>query len=102
MPDALAGKLLVANPGVADPNFAKSVVLVCESGVNGAFGLVLNRPLPRSAAVHLTALVGADLLQGPVSDGGPQERTKLMALGLARRGFSAPWWRALGSCELPV
>ncbi len=38
-----SGSLLLAWPGMADPNFAKSVVLVCQHDARGAYGLVLNR-----------------------------------------------------------
>ncbi|RJK98850.1 YqgE/AlgH family protein [Paracoccus siganidrum] len=42
----LTGKILIAMPGMADPRFARSVVLVCAHSDEGAMGLVLNRPLP--------------------------------------------------------
>lgn len=38
--------LLVANPILMDPNFLRAVVLLVEHHEDGAFGLVLNRPLP--------------------------------------------------------
>jgi len=38
------GDLLASHPGLEDPNFARSVILVCEHTEDGAFGLVLNRP----------------------------------------------------------
>lgn len=45
MPDAaFVGKLLVANPRLADPNFDRTVVLVLVHGEDGALGVVLNRP----------------------------------------------------------
>jgi putative transcriptional regulator len=47
---SLAPTLLVSMPQLADPNFAKSVVLLCEYGPEGAFGLVLNRPTDTEAA----------------------------------------------------
>lgn len=43
---SLAGKILIAMPGMADPRFQRSVVLICAHSDEGAMGLVLNRPLP--------------------------------------------------------
>lgn len=42
----LTGKVLIAMPGMADPRFQRSVVLVCAHSDEGAMGLVLNKPLP--------------------------------------------------------
>ena len=39
------GSLLLAPPMSGDPNFRRSVVLVCEHTDEGSFGLILNRPL---------------------------------------------------------
>ncbi|MGI8462189.1 MAG: YqgE/AlgH family protein [Solirubrobacterales bacterium] len=41
--DSMRGKLLVASPALADPNFARSVVLITEHNEEGAMGIVLNR-----------------------------------------------------------
>jgi putative transcriptional regulator len=38
------GRLLVAEPMLADPNFDRTVVLMVEHTPEGAMGLVLNRP----------------------------------------------------------
>lgn len=40
-----AGALLIAPPMMLDPNFHRTVVLLCEHGPEGSFGLILNRPL---------------------------------------------------------
>jgi putative transcriptional regulator len=40
---SLRGQLLVAGPGLYDPNFRRTVVLLGEHGEDGAMGLVLNR-----------------------------------------------------------
>lgn len=40
----LAGRLLVAAPVLDDPNFARTVVLVIDHDVQGAVGVILNRP----------------------------------------------------------
>jgi putative transcriptional regulator len=43
--DSLSNQLLIAMPGMADPNFATTVTLVCEHNVEGALGIIINRPL---------------------------------------------------------
>lgn len=43
-PMDLTHKFLIAMPAMADPNFAGSVVYVCEHTDKGALGLVINRP----------------------------------------------------------
>jgi putative transcriptional regulator len=40
----LAGRLLIANPRLADPNFDRTVVMVLAHTDDGALGVVLNRP----------------------------------------------------------
>ncbi len=46
-PTPLAGQLLIAMPSMDDPNFARTVLLVCAHTDDGAMALVLNRPLAR-------------------------------------------------------
>ncbi len=47
--------LLLSMPQMQDPNFARTVVLLCDYLPDGAFGIVLNRPTGNaaSAMVHL-------------------------------------------------
>jgi putative transcriptional regulator len=40
----LANQLLIALPSMADPNFARSVALICQHDTEGAMGLMVNRP----------------------------------------------------------
>ena len=47
---SLAPVLLVSMPQLTDPNFARTVVLLCEYGPEGALGLVINRPSEVMAA----------------------------------------------------
>lgn len=42
--DSIAPTLLLAMPQMEDPNFARSVVLLCKHERDGAMGLVVNRP----------------------------------------------------------
>jgi putative transcriptional regulator len=41
-----AGRLLVATPRLADPNFERAVVLLLDHDESGSLGVVLNRPSP--------------------------------------------------------
>ena len=43
-PSSFAPTLLLAMPQLRDPNFVRSVVLLCEHGAQGALGFVVNRP----------------------------------------------------------
>ena len=56
----LAPALLLSMPQLLDPNFNRTVVLLCKHSEDGAFGLVVNRPLV-TAARDLDVWVG-----GPV------------------------------------
>ena len=76
-PDNLTGKVLIAMPGMADPRFAHSVVLICAHGDDGAMGIVLNKPLPGIGFADLLGQLGIDA-EGrapavPVHFGGPVE-----------------------------
>jgi putative transcriptional regulator len=74
---SLAPGLLLAMPQLADPNFARSVVLMIEHGERGSFGLIINQPSPIKATELLDSLSLAwngqpDAL---VWSGGPVGRT---------------------------
>jgi putative transcriptional regulator len=74
MNDTFRPTLLLSMPQLQDPNFSKSVVLLCDFIPDGAFGLVLNRPteLPASAMVRLDPpLERANEM--PLCIGGPVE-----------------------------
>lgn len=42
--DNLAGRMLIAMPGMGDPRFDKSVVFICAHTDEGAMGLIVNKP----------------------------------------------------------
>jgi len=75
--------LLVSMPQMADPRFARTVVLLCDYTENGAFGLVVNRQMSEPAwqLVQTDPLVRVDpelrlWMGGPVE---PQRIWVLMA-----------------------
>ncbi|HVI58277.1 MAG TPA: YqgE/AlgH family protein [Luteimonas sp.] len=43
-PTSLANQLLIALPSLSDPNFSRSVALICQHDDEGAMGVVVNRP----------------------------------------------------------
>lgn len=40
----LAGKFLIAMPGLQDPNFERAVLFICTHSEDGALGLIINQP----------------------------------------------------------
>jgi putative transcriptional regulator len=48
---SLAPALLLSMPQLVDPNFSKAVVLLCKHTEEGAFGLIVNRPLLTTGVV---------------------------------------------------
>lgn len=78
--DSLRGQLLIAGATLPDPNFARTVVLVCEHDEGGALGLVLNRPTEMTvgeAAPDLEGLAGEDSVIG---EGGPVQPSAVLVL----------------------
>ena len=58
---SLAPSLLVSMPQLHDPNFERSVILLCEHSEEAAFGLVLNRrtEMPASDVMRMTPPVSS-------------------------------------------
>jgi putative transcriptional regulator len=48
---SLAPIFLLSMPQLTDPNFNRAVVLLCKHSEDGAFGLIVNRPLLTSGTV---------------------------------------------------
>jgi len=75
MSDTLAGKLLVAMPGIGDPRFDRTVIMMCAHDAEHAMGVVINRPkdeLTMSDVLeHLGLEVVDDVAERTVLDGGP-------------------------------
>ncbi len=74
------GTLLIAAPWLRDPNFARSVVLVCACNDEGTMGLVLNRPLEMTLGDGLAKVVAASRSEVVLYGGGPVASASLFAL----------------------
>ena len=78
--DSARGQLLIAGPGLVDPNFWRTVVLIVEHSEEGALGLVLNRPSETTvgeAVSELEELLDSD---DPLYVGGPVQPSALIVL----------------------
>ncbi|HUU60925.1 MAG TPA: YqgE/AlgH family protein [Acidimicrobiia bacterium] len=78
----LTGRLLVAAPRLVDPNFLRTVVLVCRHDEDGALGLVLNRLTSVTVGEALPGWVEPLAPPNVVFLGGPVQPE--MAVGLGR------------------
>lgn len=70
----LTGQLLVAMPGMWDPNFAGTVSLICEHNQEGAIAFVINQPLDigLKSVLEQTGLeIDPSVKDQPVLSGGP-------------------------------
>ncbi len=43
--DPKTGSILISEPFMLDPNFKRTVILLCDHQDDGSFGLILNRPM---------------------------------------------------------
>jgi putative transcriptional regulator len=55
---SLAGQILIAAPGLQDPRFDHTVILMVRHGAGGALGIVLNRPLGERPLARLLEDIG--------------------------------------------
>jgi putative transcriptional regulator len=71
---SLNGKLLIASPRLADPNFRRTVVLLVRDDDEGSLGLVLNRPMPVTVKQACEQALEVECkLDAPLYQGGPCE-----------------------------
>jgi putative transcriptional regulator len=71
------GILLIANAELQDPNFRRTVVLLCEHNNSGTFGLILNRPLSLDMMSVVDDYIGENL---PLYWGGPVQQNMIHVL----------------------
>jgi putative transcriptional regulator len=78
--DSLRGSLLIAAPGLIDPNFWRTVVLVGEHSEEGALGVVLNRTSETAVAEAVPELARLAEGLGDVHLGGPVQPSAVVVL----------------------
>jgi len=78
--NSMNNQLLIAMPGMADPNFHSTVTLICEHNDEGALGIIINRPTGLSLGGLLQQLAlentATEIADAPVLDGGPVARDR--------------------------
>jgi putative transcriptional regulator len=57
-PPSLKGEFLIATPAMRDPRFEHAVILMLRHDSDGAFGIVINRPLGEKPLTDLLAAFG--------------------------------------------
>ncbi len=78
---SLSGSLLVAHPGLIDKCFKKSVVLVSlHNNEDGAFGVVINRPLGKSLGEYKKDFATGSLADIPLYEGGPVHKDQMILI----------------------
>ena len=71
MDELAPGKLLIADPFLRDPNFTRSVIIICDHQQSGSFGFVLNKEYPQMLGELISGLDASDF---PLYYGGPVQK----------------------------
>ena len=101
-PQIANGVLLVAKPGLPDPRFSKTVVLVTRAPDFQTVGVILNRPLPIKLSQIITDESLTRNYRGPVFFGGPVMERSIVALFRSEREPNAPAFHVLKGVYLSM
>lgn len=74
MTELVTGTLLISDPFLKDPNFIRSVILICDYRQEGAFGFVINKVFEYDLG---ELIEGAEDIRFPVYEGGPVQKDTL-------------------------
>ena len=96
------GLFLVAKPSLADPNFARTVVLVTQTEDSSTVGVIINRP----SALKLSQLLSHEFptqnYRDPIYVGGPVMRQAIVAVYRADAVPEAPAFHVLKDVYLTM
>ncbi len=89
----LANHLLIAMPGLEDPNFSRGVTFLCQHSGDGAMGIVVNRLSPFTLGevleqMNLSTRVPG-LAERPVYAGGPVQMDRGFVVHEPTAGFDS-------------
>lgn len=89
----LTGRLLIATPALADPNFVRSVVLVLDHDDEGSLGVVINRPSGVPVTDVLPTWSGLATEPGVIFEGGPVQIDSALALAVVEDDDDPVGWQ---------
>src|SRR5687767_11438490 len=98
-PNAL---LLVAKPGLQDPNFAETVVLVTQTPDFNTVGVILNRPTRHKLSQFISGGLPTENYNDVVFSGGPVMQQVIVTLFRAERPPAAPAFHVLPNVYLSM
>lgn len=97
MHSSTRGQLLVASPGLLDPNFERTVIFMLEHNDEGAIGVVLNRPSELPVATTIDTWSGRTVPPSVIFVGGPVSPSSVIALAsVTLEDAGANWNPILG------
>lgn len=96
------GVLLVAKPGLRDPNFSETVVLVTQAADSSTVGVIINRPTTLSLRQFLPDSAALENYREAVFFGGPVMREAVVALFRAESPPQAPAFHVLRNLYLTM
>jgi putative transcriptional regulator len=74
-----SGSLLVAHPGLHDPNFRKTIVLLsAHDEEDGSLGVIINRPTGQTLSELNGEYAFSPLAHVPVYEGGPVQKDQVL------------------------
>ena len=89
----LSNHVLIAMPGLEDPNFSRTVTYICEHNDRGAMGIVVNRPMGLDLGDVLDQMDIPDapeaIRQRPVYAGGPVQTERGFVLHSGDRAWDS-------------
>jgi len=89
----LTNHFLIAMPGMADPNFSRTLTYVCEHNADGALGVVVNRPMDMNLSDLFKRLdlklQSRGVGKAPVFFGGPVQTDRGFVLHNPKGGWQS-------------
>ena len=81
------GSLLIANPVLPDPNFSRTVILLCNHDEQGSFGLVINRSAQLKAPDLFSSIDILKSYNEKIYIGGPVSQAMVFYLYRSTKGI---------------